>query len=316
MTSEKIRPEHLSRRAFVYVRQSSPGQVHQHRESGQRQYDLAQHACTLGWADVVVVDDDQGKSGATAAGHPGFQRLVAEVSLGRVGAVFGLEVSRLARNNRDWYQLLDLCGLMSSLIVDAEGVYDPRLLNDRLLLGLKGTMRRAWEGALNKARRGELVIALPAGYVRTEEGRVEKHPDQRVRHAISLVFAKFAELGSAHQSVRWFRQQEIWLPAHDHDPARGHRVRWRLPRFNAVVRILRKPFYAGADAFGRTVKRTIVVDGIPRSVRRPRPSRAGWMTLIHDHHEAWWQASSTRRFLLGNVERCRRLPRYSGPPVG
>jgi DNA invertase Pin-like site-specific DNA recombinase len=187
MNSDKIRPEHLSRRAFVYARQSSLGQVRQHRESSQRQYDLEQHARALGWADVVVVDDDQGKSGATAAGRPGFQRLVAEVSLGRVGAVFGLEVSRLARNNRDWYQLLDLCGLMNTLIVDAEGICDPRLLNDRLLLGLKGTMseaelgwirQRAWEGALHKARRGELVIALPAGYVRAEEGRIEKHPDR------------------------------------------------------------------------------------------------------------------------------------------
>jgi DNA invertase Pin-like site-specific DNA recombinase len=136
MNSDKIRSEHLSRRAFVYVRQSSLGQVRQHRESGQRQYDLEHHARTLGWADVVVVDEDQGKSGATAAGRQGFQRLVAEVSLGRVGAVLGLEVSRLARNNRDWYQLLDLCGLMNTLIVDAEGVYDPRVLNDRLLLGL------------------------------------------------------------------------------------------------------------------------------------------------------------------------------------
>jgi DNA invertase Pin-like site-specific DNA recombinase len=309
MNSDKIRSEHLSRRAFVYVRQSSLGQVRQHRESGQRQYDLEHHARTLGWADVVVVDEDQGKSGATAAGRQGFQRLVAEVSLGRVGAVLGLEVSRLARNNRDWYQLLDLCGLMNTLIVDAEGVYDPRVLNDRLLLGLKGTMseaelgwirQRAWEGALHKARRGELVIALPAGYVRTEEGRVEKHPDQRVRHAISLVFDKFAELGSAHQSVLWFRQQEIALPAHDHDPARGHRVRWRFPRFNAVVRILRNPVYAGAYAFGRTVKRTTVVDGVPRSVRAPRPSRDEWTTLIHDHHEAYisWDVYERNQHLI------------------
>jgi DNA invertase Pin-like site-specific DNA recombinase len=309
MDSDKIRPEHPSRRAFVYVRQSSLGQVRQHRESSQRQYDLEQHARALGWADVVVVDDDQGKSGATAAGRPGFQRLVAEVSLGRVGAVFGLEVSRLARNNRDWYQLLDLCGLMNTLIVDAEGIYDPRLLNDRLLLGLKGTMseaelgwirQRAWEGALHKARRGELVTALPAGYVRTEEGRIEKHPDQRVRHAISLVFAKFAELGSAHQSVRWFRQQEISLPAHDHDPARGHRVRWRFPRFNAVVRMLRNPFYAGAYAFGRTMKRTTVVEGVPRSGRAPRPSRDEWLTLIHDHHEAYipWDVYERNQYLI------------------
>ena len=197
MSSEKIRPEHLARTAFVYVRQSTLGQVRDHHESRRRQYELADHARRLGWSDVVVIDEDLGKSGATAVGRPGFQRLVADVSLGRAGAVLGLEVSRLARNNRDWYQLLDLCALMATLIIDADGVYDPRHLNDRLLLGLKGTMseaelgwlrQRAWEALLAKARRGELRLGLPPQLGQKPRPLQEKgrrwsrpHPSQRRR---------------------------------------------------------------------------------------------------------------------------------------
>ena len=311
MSSDKIHPEHQNRRAFVYVRQSSLGQVRQHRESGQRQYDLEQHARRLGWSDVVVIDEDQGKSGATAGGRRGFQRMVADVSLGRVGAVFGLEVSRLARNNRDWYQLLDLCGLMNTLIVDGEGVYDPRQLNDRLLLGLKGTLseaelgwirQRAWEGALAKARRGELVIGLPVGYVRTRDGRIEKHPDQRVQHAVTLVFQKFAELGSVRQSVLWFREQAISVPGNDRDPAWGHRVKWRFPAFNAVLRLLRNPFYAGAYAFGRTKKQITIVAGVPHSSRVPCRGRDEWITLIRDHHEPYisWDVYERNQELIAH----------------
>jgi DNA invertase Pin-like site-specific DNA recombinase len=180
---------------------------------------------------------------------------VAEVSLGHVGAVFGLEVSRLTRNNRDWYQLqlLDLCGLMGTLIVDAEGVYDPRQLNDRLLLSLKGTMseaelgwirQRAHEGLLAKARRGALILGLPVGYVQTRDGRIEKHPDQRVRHAIELVFTKFAELGSVRQSLRWFRQERLTLPSVERDPTWGAEVGWRLPVYNTLLKFLTSPFSA------------------------------------------------------------------------
>ncbi len=247
MSSEKIRSEHLQRAAFVYVRQSTLDQVRHHHESRRRQYDLAGHARSLGWVHVIVIDEDLGKSGATAAGRTGFQRLVAEVSLGHVGAVFGLEVSRLARNNRDWYQLLDLCGLMGTLIVDAEGIYDPRQLNDRLLLGLKGTMseaelgwirQRAHEGLLAKARRGALILGLPVGYVQTGDGRVEKHPDQRVQHAIGLVFAKFAEVGSVRQTLLWFRQEPLTLPSIEHEPAWGAAVTWRLPVYNTILKLL------------------------------------------------------------------------------
>jgi len=191
----KNAPQHLARPAMVYVRQSTLDQVRHHHESRRRQYDLAQRARTLGWKEVVVVDEDLGKSGASSAKRTGFQRLVAEVGLGRVGAVLSIEVSRLARNNRDWYHLLDLCGLMDTIIVDDEGIYDVRQTNDRLLLGLKGTLseaelswfrQRAQAGLLSKARRGELILGLPVGYIKAADGRIEKHSDRRIREAIEL----------------------------------------------------------------------------------------------------------------------------------
>jgi excisionase family DNA binding protein len=251
-------------------------------------------------------------------GRTGFQRLVAEVSLGHAGAVFGLEVSRLARNNRDWYQLLDLCGLMNTLIVDAEGVYDPRQLNDRLLLGLKGTIseaelgwirQRAHEGLLAKARRGALILGLPVGYVQTRDGRVEKHPDQRVQHAIELVFAKFTEVGSVRQALLWFRQEQVSLPASDRDPTWGERVTWRLPVYNTVLKVLTNPFYAGAYAFGRTETRTAVVDGQPHKTRGHRRPREQWIALLRDHHDAYipWEIHEQILALVGHNAQMKGL---------
>jgi DNA invertase Pin-like site-specific DNA recombinase len=314
ISREKIRPEHLQRPAFVYVRQSSLTQVRQHEESRRRQYDLQGHARTLGWREVIVIDEDQGKSGATAAGRLGFQRLVAEVSLGRVGAVFGLDVSRLARNNRDWYQLLDLCGLTNTLIADAEGLYDPRQLNDRLLLGLKGTMseaelgwirQRAHEGLLTKARRGALILGLPVGYVQTRDGRVEKHPDQRVQQAILLVFEQFAATGSVRQALLWFRQAQLTVPSLAREPAWGDRVMWRLPVYNTILKMLTNPCYAGAYAFGRTVTRTTVVDGRPRKSRGHRQARDQWIALLRDHHEpyiAWDIYERNQQLIAHNAQ--------------
>jgi len=295
-SSEKIQADHLARTAFIYVRQSTLDQVRHHHESRRRQYDLAQYARALGWREVVVIDDDLGKSGASAAGRLGFQRLVAEVSLGHAGAVFGLEVSRLARNNRDWYQLLDLCSLMDTLIVDAEGVYDPRLPNDRLLLGLKGTLsevelgwirQRAHAGLLAKAQRGELLLGVPVGYVQTADGHLEKHPDRRIQDAIALVFAKFAELGSVRQALLWFRDERVALPALEVDHGWGTHVVWRLPVYNTVLKFLTNPTYAGAYAFGRTETRTRVVDGAPRKTRGHRRERAAWTVLLRDHHAGY-----------------------------
>jgi DNA invertase Pin-like site-specific DNA recombinase len=318
ISSEKIRAEHLRRPAFVYVRQSSLTQVRHHQESRRRQYDLQDHARALGWTQVIVIDDDLGKSGATSAGRLGFQRLVADVSLGHVGAVFGLEVSRLARNNRDWYQLLDLCGLTNTLIADADGVYDPRQLNDRLLLGLKGTMseaelgwirQRAYEGLLAKARRGALILGLPVGYVQTRDGRIEKHPDQRVQQALGLVFEQFAACGSVRQALLWFRQQHVSLPSIDDEPTRGERVTWRLPVYNTILKMLTNPCYAGAYAFGRTYTRTNVIDGQPHKSRGHRQPREHWIALLREHHEPYisWEVYERNQQLIAHNAQMKGL---------
>jgi DNA invertase Pin-like site-specific DNA recombinase len=297
--------------AVVYVRQSSMGQVRHHLESRRRQYDLAGQAKSLGFVQVEVIDEDLGKSGASAVGRLGFQRLVAEVSLGRVGAVFGLEVSRLARNNRDWYQLLDLCGLMNTLIVDAEGIYDPRQLNDRLLLGLKGTMseaelgwikQRAHEGLLAKARRGELILGLPVGFEQDRGGGIEKTSDRRVQEAIELVFKKFTELGSMRQVLLWFRQERIGLPVREEDSRLGNRVTWRLPIYNTILRILQNPIYAGAYAFGRTGTRTSIVDGTARKTRGHRRDSDEWIALLQDHHEGYipWETYERNQSIIAD----------------
>jgi DNA invertase Pin-like site-specific DNA recombinase len=312
MTSrEKIRPQHLARSALVYIRQSTLGQVRHHHESQRRQYALADKARELGWSEVVVIDDDLGKSGASSAGRVGFQRLVATVSLGQAGAVFSLEVSRLARNNRDWYQLLDLCGLVDTLIIDAEGIYDLRQLNDRLLLGLKGTIseaelgwirQRAYEGLLAKARRGELILRVPVGYVRARDGRIEKHPDQRVQEAIGSVFRKFTEQGSVRQTLLWFRQEQTRLPALEQDHAWGDRIVWRLPLYHTLLRMLQNPIYAGAYAFGRTTTRTRVIDGAARKTGGHRSESSQWIALLRDHHESYigWETYERNRELIAH----------------
>lgn len=216
----KIRPRHRDRLAVVYIRQSTPQQVASNRESTDLQYQLRHRAVALGWADdrVAMIDDDQGISGASVENRPGFQRLLAEVSLGHVGIVFGREMSRLARSCADWHQLLELCALFQVLLADADGVYDPADFNDRLLLGLKGTMSEAelhilrarlHQGKLNKARRGELSTCVPIGYVRSPEGGIALDPDEQVRSAVSLVFAKFVELGSVTKTHEYFAANGI-----------------------------------------------------------------------------------------------------------
>ncbi len=257
----KITEDHLRRQAYVYVRQSSLQQVRCHQESRRLQYQLVAKAKDLGWSQVEVIDEDQGRSGASTVDRVGFQRLAAEISLGRCGAIFSLDASRLARNNADWYRLLDLCSLTRTLIVDSEAVYEPRLSNDRLLLGLKGTLseaelsllrRRAQQGLLSKAARGELYTSLPVGFVLTPNGRLEKDPDRRVQESIQGVFAKFSETGSARQTLLWYRQERIRLPVKRHS-AWGWETVWKLPVYSTVLlRFLKNPLYAGAYAWGRT----------------------------------------------------------------
>src|SRR5207344_3134874 len=222
----KIMPDHRERQAYVYVRQSTPDQLLHNHESRRRQYALADRARTLGWSEVVVVDDDLGRSGGGVE-RPGFERLLVAICEARVGIVLAVEASRLARNGRDWHTLLEFCGLVGCLLADEDGVYDPRLPNDRLLLGMKGTMsemeltilrQRAHEALKQKARRGELFMTVAVGYVRSKSDRIEKDPDLRVREALALVFRKFAEMQSVRQVHLWFRQESIALPAVDHGP--------------------------------------------------------------------------------------------------
>ena len=310
--SHKISSQHLARLALVYVRQSTLDQVRHHHESRRRQYQLAERARDLGWKEVEVIDEDLGKSGASSARRTGFQRLVAEVGLGRVGAVLSIEVSRLARNNGDWYHLLDLCGLMDTIIIDDEGIYDVRQSNDRLLLGLKGTLseaelswfrQRAQAGLLSKARRGELVLGLPVGYIKAADGRIDKHPDRRVQEAIAVVFSKFVEFGSARQVLLWLRQHEIRLPAVA--IAEGRELSWRLPVYQTIIKFLRNPIYAGAYAFGRTETHTRVLEGRAYKVRGYRRAREQWTVLLRAHHDGyigWEDYERNQRLLADNAQ--------------
>lgn len=247
----KISPEHLARGAYVYVRQSTADQLRHNHESRRRQYALADRARTLGWTEVVVIDDDLGVSAGGVA-RPGFERLLAAICSGQVGAVVSIEASRLARNGRDWHTLLEFCALVGSVIVDEDGVYDPRSVNDRLLLGMKGTMsemelsllrQRSVEALKLKAARGDLYTTVAIGYMRSEGDRIEIDADLRIREAITAVFNRFALAGSVRQVLLWFRQERIELPAAVYDEGRRSVV-WRLPVYNTVLRILTNPVYA------------------------------------------------------------------------
>jgi len=290
----KITPEHLIRQAIVYIRQSTADQVTTNVESKRRQYGLVDRTRQLGWSDVAVIDDDLGRSGGGVA-RPGFEKLLAAICEGRVGAVVSIEASRLARNGRDWHTLLEFCGLVGTLIVDEDGVYDPRHPNDRLLLGMKGTMsemelsvlrQRSLEALKQKARRGELFMTVAIGYVRIGYNRIEKDPDRRVAAAITLVFAKFAEMQSVRQVHLWFRHERVSLPAITYG-AEGRQIAWKLPVYNTVLHILTNPIYAGAYAFGRTGSRVSIEDGRKKVTRGCKKERSDWEVLIPNHHEGY-----------------------------
>jgi len=318
----KITPEHLSRGAVVYVRQSTMGQVAEHTESQRRQYALAESASAMGFAAVSVIDEDLGRSGSGLIERPGFQKLVASVCTGSVGAVFCIEASRLARNGRDWHHLIDLCALVGSLLIDPDGVYDPRLINDRLLLGLKGTMseyelsllrQRGLAARDSKARRGELRFALPPGYCWDELGRIEMDPDERVVGAIRLVFDKFRELGSARQVLLWARQSGVKLPVLRQSPARS-RIEWQAPAYHTVLQIVQHPMYAGAYVFGRNSQRTRVVDGRARKTDGHRKPMQGWNVLLKDHHRGyinWEQFEQNQKMIAENAYMQKRTSRKS-----
>lgn len=349
MMNPKLTAERLRRRAIIYVRQSSPTQLAHNHESRRRQYGLVERAKELGFKTTEVIDEDLGRSGSGLVERPGFEHLVAAVCSGEVGAVFCIEASRLARNGRDWHHLIELCGMAGTVVVDPDGVYDPALINDRLLLGLKGTMsefelniirQRSLEAARQKARRGELQFRLPVGFRWTQDGKIEIDPDRRIQQAIELVFQKNSELGSARQVLLWFRDERVSLPSITFNKF-GEEIVWKLPVYHSVLAVLSNPIYAGAYAFGKTEARSKVVNGRARKTEGHKKTREDWMVLIRDHHPGYisWEqyernqmtlAENTHgkypqqrksgrggRALLAGILRCRRCGRmlhvtYSG----
>jgi len=307
ITHDKVSDRHLARRAILYVRQSTAQQLARNDESRRQQYAMRERLQALGWRDVEVIDEDLGKSAAGAAERSGFRRLVAEVSLGLVGAVAAREVSRFARNSRDWQQLIEICRVVDTLLVDHETAYAPRLSNDRLLLGLKGSLNEyeldllRLEAQREKAGRGELVVSVPVGYRVGADGAVEKTPDGRVRQLIELVFAKFFELGSARQVMLWLRAEQIAVPV---NRDRDGTVAWRDATASYVYGVLTNPTYAGAYAYGRTKQRACVVEGQLRT-RATRVRRSEWAVLLPDHHEAyitWPQFERVEQLLARNAQ--------------
>ena len=319
--SEKIAPRHHDRLAVVYVRQSTVQQVLDHQESTRLQYGLATRAQDLGWAAerIVVIDDDLGQSGASAEARIGFQRLVSEVSLDHVGLVLGIDMSRLARSSKDWHQLLEICALFGTLIADLDGVYDPGQYNDRLLLGLKGTMseaelhilkQRMEQGRLSKARRGDLAVPVPSGYVRRPSGDVALDPDEQVQRVVHLIFRKFEELGTLNAVLRYLVRHHIQLGIRVREgPGKGE-LEWRRPNRMTLQNLLKNPIYAGAYAYGRRQ-----VD--PRTAQPGRPSTGRrviapeeWYVLLHDHYPAyisWEQYERNLARLKANQARAEEV---------
>lgn len=350
-SAEKILPRHLERLAAVYVRQSTMPQVLDHQESTRLQYGLVRRAVAWGWPEtrVLVIDEDLGRSGTSVEGRHGFQRLVAEVGMDHVGVILGVEMSRLARSSKDWHQLWEICALFGTLIADLDGIYDPNQYNDRLLLGLKGTMseaelhllkQRMYQGTLQKARRGALSFALPIGYVHNASGEVVYDPDAQVQHVVRLIFRKFEELGTRHALLRYLVQHDIQLGVRVREgPAKGT-LEWRRPNRMTLQNMLKHPFYAGAYAYGRRQ-----VD--PRKKQPGRPStgrvtraRQAYHVLLKDHvpayltwaqyeqHLARLAANRARADSIGAVRHgpslaagllvcgrchCRMQVRYGGP---
>jgi DNA invertase Pin-like site-specific DNA recombinase len=297
-TDPKIRPDHLRRQAVVYVRQSTLQQVRGNRESSTRQYALADRARALGWpaGAVQTIDDDQGRSGAHADHRHGFKKLLAEIGAGQVGVVLALEASRLARSSVDWHRLVEICVVTKTLLADESAVYDPRDPNDRLLLGLKGTLSEAelmtircrlHDGRWSKARRGELAQPLPVGFVRTEAGAVVKHPDRQVQARLRYVLDLFAELRVARRVVVRLRREKLKVPAQGWGGPGHGEVRWKEPTFGAVMRLLHNPAYAGAYVYGQ--KEYDPFDRSPTTGKARTKARplADWPVCVRDVYPAY-----------------------------
>ena len=322
-TRQKVQAEHLRRDAYLYVRQSSIQQVFQNTESTRRQYGLRRRAVALGWPEdrIVVIDCDLGQSGASAADRKGFQKLVAEVGIGRVGIVLGLEVSRLARNSSDWHRLLEICALTDTLILDEDGLYNPANFNDRLLLGMKGTMSEAelhvlrarlQGGILNKASRGELRISLPVGLSYDEQDRVILTPDKQIQEAMRAFFKAYKRTGSALAVVKWFRENRLQFPRRIRAGINRGKIVWGPLMHSRAVQVLRNPRYAGVFVFGRTktLKRP---DGSIHIKARPMDQ---WHTLIPDSHPGYitWQEYQNNLETLRACAKAHGKDRRDHPP--
>ena len=307
MTSDKIRSHHLERKAILYVRQSSAHQVLHNRESSALQYAMRDRLTALGWSEIEVIDDDLGRSAAGGVLRAGFERMVAAVCLGKVGAVCAREVSRFARNSRDWQQLIEMCRVVDTVLVDQETIYAPRHGNDRLLLGLKGSLneyeldllrQRSLSARHEKARRGELVVAAPVGFVKAGD-HYEKDPDRRVQEAIKLVFDKVEELGSARQALCWLHEYNIDLPVKQNN----NDTTWRRPNYSAIHRMIVNPVYGGAYAYGKTAA-AAGYGAAGMSVKIRRKARNEWLALMPDAHDgyvSWERFEAIRTMVSSNV---------------
>ncbi|WP_055495002.1 recombinase family protein [Streptomyces sp. TP-A0356] len=325
----KIDDRHLQRLAVIYVRQSTRQQLVDHQESTRLQYALVDRAVALGWqADrVLVIDEDLGRSGSSAHARTGFQRLVTEIGLDHVGLVLGIEMSRLARSGKDWYQLIELCALSGAVLADTDGVYDPAEYNDRLLLGLKGTMseaelhlikQRMWSGRLNKARRGELAFPLPSGYVRRSSGEVAFDPDEQVQTVIRLVFAQFERLGTLHGVLRYLVENDIQLGIRLREGPDKGTLEWRRPNRMTLQTLLHNPAYAGIYAYGRRRVDPRRQDPARPSTGRVVRSRDGWHVMIPNVLPAYItvaQFEANEAKLAANRARAEAMGAVRGGPA-